>query len=131
MRISDWSSDVCSSDLVALYLLNKKRHHVVAVEQRYDFRISVETDDHLANDAFTIERDGVVVERKVAPSEARREERREERRDDRGDGRRDGRRAGKRDGRRDEPRDEQRDEQRDERREADSEDGDRIGRAHV
>ncbi|HEY9538424.1 MAG TPA: Rne/Rng family ribonuclease, partial [Kiloniellaceae bacterium] len=110
---------------VALYLLNKKRHHVVAVEQRYDFRISVETDDHLANDAFTIERDGVVVERKVAPSEARREERREERRDDRGDGRRDGRRAGKRDGRRDEPRDEQRDEQRDERREADSEDGDR------
>ena len=82
---------------VALYLLNRKRHHVVAIEQRYDFRVSVETDDHLATDAFTIERDGVVVERRVAPSEARREERREERRDDR----------------------------REERREADSEDGDR------
>ena len=74
---------------VALYLLNKKRHHVVAIEQRYDFKVSVETDDHLATDAFTIERDGVIAERRVAaPSEERREERRDERREPRRDDRR-------------------------------------------
>src|SRR3546814_15110245 len=99
MRISDWSSDVCSSDLicahctgsgrvrtveslalqvlrrleeegirdaggemtvtvptqVALYLLNRKRHHLVAVGERYDFRDAVEADDHLTNDAFTMD----------------------------------------------------------------------------
>ncbi|GAB4373951.1 MAG: hypothetical protein Kow00114_36230 [Kiloniellaceae bacterium] len=83
---------------VALYLLNKKRHHLVAIEQRYGFKVSVETDDHLATDAFTIERDGVIAERRVAaPSEERREERRDERREHR----------------------------RDERREAESEDGER------
>src|SRR3546814_3863930 len=27
---------------VALYLLNRKRHHLVAVEERYDFRVAVE-----------------------------------------------------------------------------------------
>ncbi len=82
---------------VALYLLNRKRDHLVAIEQRYDFNVSVETDDHLATDAFTIERDGVLAERRVPANEDRRDERRDERREGR----------------------------RDERREADSEDGDR------
>jgi ribonuclease E len=90
---------------VALYLLNRKRDHLVAVEQRYDFRVSVETDDHLATDAFTIERDGVLAERRPVPAEARREERRDERREER--------------------RDDRREERRDDRREADSEDGER------
>jgi len=64
--------------LVALYLLNNKRHHLVAIEQRYDFKVSVETDDHLATDAFVIEHDGVVAERRqAAPAEERRETRRE------------------------------------------------------
>ncbi|WP_340117289.1 ribonuclease E/G [Pelagibius sp. 7325] len=90
---------------VALYLLNKKRHHVVAIEERYDFKVSVETDDHLATDAFTIERDGVIAERRVAaPSEERREERRDDRRegrrDDRGEGRSEGRSEGRGEGRR-------------------------------
>jgi ribonuclease E len=58
---------------VALYLLNRKRDHVVGIEQRYDFRVLVETDDHLATDAFTIERDGSVIERRAAPAEERRE----------------------------------------------------------
>ena len=62
---------------VALYLLNRKRDHLVAIEQRYDFRVSVETDDHLATDAFTIERDGVVAERRAQPAEDRKEARRE------------------------------------------------------
>src|SRR3546814_12735182 len=73
---------------VALYLLNRKRHHLVAVEERYDFRVAVEADDHLTTDAFTMERDGVVVERRVAPSEARREDSRDERRDHRSEERR-------------------------------------------
>ncbi|MGF1630054.1 MAG: ribonuclease E/G [Kiloniellaceae bacterium] len=72
---------------VALYLLNRKRDHLVAVEQRYDFHVSVETDDHLATDAFTIERDGTLVERRVAPSEARREERRDDRSEERSEDR--------------------------------------------
>ncbi|MEO3430747.1 Rne/Rng family ribonuclease [Pelagibius sp. CAU 1746] len=68
---------------VALYLLNRKRDHLVAIEQRYDFKVSVETDDHLATDDFTIERDGAVVERRAAPAEERRESRRDSRRDSR------------------------------------------------
>ncbi|GAB4224570.1 MAG: hypothetical protein Tsb0032_29450 [Kiloniellaceae bacterium] len=70
---------------VALYLLNRKRDHIVAIEQRYDFKVSVETDDHLATDAFTIEHDGSLVERRAAPAEDRRESRRESRRDARRD----------------------------------------------
>jgi ribonuclease E len=86
---------------VALYLLNRKRDHLVAIEQRYDFKVSVETDDHMATDAFTIERDGVLAERRAPANEDRKDERKDERRDERREGRRD------------------------ERREADSEDGDR------
>ena len=86
---------------VALYMLNRKRDHVVAIEQRYDFRIAVETDDHLATDAFTMARDGTIIERRVAPSEARRDDKRDDKRD------------------------EKREEKRDDRREADSEDGER------
>ena len=68
---------------VALYLLNRKRDHLVAIEERYDFKVSVETDDHLATDDFTIARDGEVVERRAAPAEVRRESRREPRRESR------------------------------------------------
>ncbi len=64
---------------VALYLLNSKRDHLVAIEQRYDFKVSVEADDHLTAAAFTIERDGVPSERRPAPAEDRRESRRESR----------------------------------------------------
>ncbi|MEQ8354185.1 MAG: Rne/Rng family ribonuclease [Kiloniellaceae bacterium] len=68
---------------VALYLLNRKRDHLVAIEQRYDFKVSVETDDHLATDAFSIERDGIVAERRnVVAAEERRDTRRETERDD-------------------------------------------------
>ncbi|NIA68777.1 Rne/Rng family ribonuclease [Pelagibius litoralis] len=49
---------------VALYILNKKRDHLIAIEQRHDFRISIEADDHITNDAFVIERDGVATERR-------------------------------------------------------------------
>jgi ribonuclease E len=70
---------------VALYLLNKKRDHLVAIEQRYDFKVSVETDDHLSTDGFTIERDGVLSERRPVAPEDRRDERRDERRDQRRD----------------------------------------------
>ena len=66
---------------VALYLLNRKRDHLVAIEQRYDFKVSVETDDQISTDAFAIERDGVLTERRPVPAEERREERREPRRD--------------------------------------------------
>ncbi len=86
---------------VALYLLNRKRDHLVAIEQRYDFRVSVETDDHLATDAFTIERDGVVAERRSQPVEERREARRDAESED-GERRRGRRRRSRR--RRDEDR---------------------------
>jgi ribonuclease E len=85
---------------VALYILNRKRDHLVAIEQRYDFKVSVETDDHLATDAFTIERDGVLAERRqAAPAEDRREARRDSRREtesEDGDRKRGRRRRGRR-----------------------------------
>src|SRR3546814_2812039 len=34
MRISDWSSDVCSSDLVAGYELERAGHDVIVIEAR-------------------------------------------------------------------------------------------------
>ncbi len=56
---------------VALYILNKKRDHLAAIEQRHSFRISIETDDHLTTDAFVIERDGEVTERRRPPQQDR------------------------------------------------------------
>ncbi len=56
---------------VALYILNKKRDHLAAIEQRHGFRISIETDDHLTTDAFIIERDGEVTERRRPPQQDR------------------------------------------------------------
>ncbi len=76
---------------VALYLLNNKRDHLVSIEQRYDFKVSVEADDHLTAVAFTIERDGVVSERRPAPAEDRRDSRRDSRSESRSESRSDSR----------------------------------------
>src|SRR3546814_9463452 len=42
MRISDWSSDVCSSDLVAWVVAGKPRHQGAAVVAQTDADVAVE-----------------------------------------------------------------------------------------
>ncbi|WP_299617743.1 ribonuclease E/G [Pelagibius sp.] len=64
LRESDATIVVSVPTQVALYILNRKRDHLIAIEQRHDFRIAIEADDQLATDAFVIERDGVVAERR-------------------------------------------------------------------
>ncbi len=72
LRENDATIVVTLPSKVALYIFNHKRSHLMAIEQRHDFRITLETDDHLANDAFVIERDGVVAERRrSAPEDSR------------------------------------------------------------
>ncbi|CAE7630468.1 rne [Symbiodinium microadriaticum] len=72
LRENDATIVVTLPSKVALYIFNHKRSHLMAIEQRHDFRITLETDDHLANDAFVIERDGVVAERRRSlPEDAR------------------------------------------------------------
>src|SRR3546814_11166471 len=66
MRISDWSSDVCSSDLltlrcgveVAFYVLNRKRDDIVALEARYGVGIEVIPDDEMHSPQYAIEAGG-------------------------------------------------------------------------
>ena len=64
LRESDATIVVSVPTQVALYILNRKRDHLIAIEQRHDFRIAIEADDQLSTDAFVIERDGVVAERR-------------------------------------------------------------------
>ncbi|HIC82304.1 MAG TPA: Rne/Rng family ribonuclease, partial [Kiloniellaceae bacterium] len=72
LRENDATIVVTLPSRVALYIFNHKRSHLMAIEQRHDFRITLEPDDHLTNDAFVIERDGVVAERRrSAPEDSR------------------------------------------------------------
>ena len=73
LRESDATIVVSVPTQVALYILNRKRDHLIAIEQRHDFRIAIEADDQLATDAFVIERDGVVAERRRAVQDDGRE----------------------------------------------------------
>src|SRR3546814_4901042 len=58
MRISDWSSDVCSSDLIAFSLAHDGRRvfSVAAVEERPD-RVAALTDSALVDNCVAIDLD--------------------------------------------------------------------------
>ena len=58
---------------VALYLLNEKRHDLLTIEQRYDFKVHVETDPELIPPAFRFDRVKAEPDSARAPRDKRRE----------------------------------------------------------